>query len=79
MAIEALKACPFDVVMLDADLPCPQNLTGVDVAKFLVRSRFRGRILIHSYNQRAVREMKRIVKDAVAWEFGDFEIIGGRR
>jgi CheY-like chemotaxis protein len=77
LAIDALRARPFDVVFIDADLPCPQNFTGVDVAKFLVRSRFRGRVLLHSYNQRAVREMKRIVRDAVAWEFGDFEILNG--
>jgi CheY-like chemotaxis protein len=79
LAIDALRARPFDVVMLDADLPCPQNLTGVDVAKCLVRSRFRGRVLIHSYNQRAVREMKRLLKDAMAYEFGDFEIMEARR
>lgn len=77
IAIEALRARPFDFVFLDADIPCPQCFTGIDVAKFLVRRKFGGRVLIHSYNQRAVREMKRIVKDAVAWEFGDFDILGG--
>ena len=78
IAIEALRARPFDVVMLDADLPCPQHFTGIDVAKFLARSRSRGRVLIHSYNQREVREMKRILQDATVCEFGDFEILTGR-
>lgn len=74
MAIEALRARPFDFVFLDADLPCPQNRTGVDVAKFLVRNRFRGQVIVHSYNSAAVRIMKQLLRDVTVCEFSGFEI-----
>jgi hypothetical protein len=78
IAIEALRARPFDLVLIDEDVPCPQHFSGTDVAKFLARNGYRGGVLIHSHNQRAVREMKRIFQDAMVYEFGDFEIFTRR-
>lgn len=80
-AIEILSAEPFDLVFLDHDLswedagfPERQHGNGKEVARYLARTNFAGRIVIHSKNEDGVRAMKKLLPAATIARFDEFEI-----
>jgi hypothetical protein len=77
IALDALRAHEFDTVFLDFNVPCPANLTGLDVARGLVDSGFTGRVVIHSANYWGARSIERILRTkilTVRAEFSTFDI-----
>ena len=81
-ALEILSAETFDLIFLDHDLswmdagfPERQHGNGKEVARFLARTKFQGRIVIHSKNEDGVRAMRKILPAAAVERFGDFEIV----
>jgi len=79
-ALEILSAEQFDCVFLDHDLSWmdagfPDRLhgNGKEVARYLARTGFDGRIVIHSRSEQAP-VMKKILPQAAVCRFGDFEI-----
>lgn len=80
-AIEILSSESFDLVFLDHDLswvdagfPDRQHGNGKEVARYLARTNFSGRIVIHSRSDQAAT-MAKILPQATVSRFGDFEII----
>lgn len=80
-AIELLSTETFDLVFLDHDLswedagfPDRQHGNGKEVARYLARTGFSGRIVIHSKNEDGVRAMKKALPAATIARFDDFEI-----
>lgn len=80
-AIEILAGEPFDLVFLDHDLSWidagdvnRQHGNGKEVARFLARTGFTGRVVIHSKNDEAVALMRKILPEASIARFDDFEI-----
>jgi len=79
-AISILQSERFDACFLDHDLhwmdagfPDRQHGNGKEVARFLARTGFEGRVVIHSVSSQ-VQAMKKILPHAIAAEFGSFEI-----
>ena len=80
-ALELLSAEHFDLVFLDHDLnwmdaadPRRQHGNGKEVARYLARTGFPGRIVIHSKNEDGVKVMAALLPAAEIARFGDFEI-----
>jgi CheY-like chemotaxis protein len=80
-AIQILAAEQFDLIFLDHDLswedagfPDRQHGNGKEVARFLARTGFAGRVVIHSKNEDGVRAMARLLPAATIERFGDFDI-----
>ena len=85
-ALELLSAEHFDLVFLDHDLtwmdagfPERQHGNGKEVARFLARTNFAGRIVIHSKNEDGVEAMAKLLPAAQIGRFGDFEIVTVRQ
>ncbi len=79
-AVEILSAEKFDLVFLDHDLswvdagfPNRQHGNGKEVARYLARTGFAGRIVIHSKADQA-EAMAKILPQATLARFGDFDI-----
>lgn len=79
-AIALLSSEKFDLVFLDHDLswldagfPDRQFGNGKEVARYLARTGFAGRVVIHSKSDEA-ETMHRILPAAIRERFGDFEI-----
>lgn len=79
-AVEILSAQQFDVVFLDHDLSWmdagfPNRLhgNGKEVARYLARTKFPGKIVIHSRSDQAAT-MAKILPQATVTRFGEFEI-----
>lgn len=73
---------PFDLVFLDHDLswedagfPERQHGNGKEIARYLARTNFSGRVVIHSKNEDGIKAMKKLLPAATIARFGDFEII----
>lgn len=80
-AIRILSSEPFDLIFLDHDLSWmdagfPDRLhgNGKEVARYLARTKFAGRIVIHSRSEQAP-VMAKILPEATVCRFGEFEII----
>jgi len=83
-ALEILSAETFDLVFLDHDLSWmdagfPERLhgNGKEVARYLARTNFAGRVVIHSKSDQAEAMAKILPKAAIA-RFGDFDIVTTR-
>jgi len=81
-AVEILAAEEFDLVFLDHDLswmdagfPERQHGNGKEVARYLARTNFKGRIVIHSKNDIGVAAMKKLLPTASVARFDEFEIV----
>jgi CheY-like chemotaxis protein len=81
-ALEILSAESFDLVFLDHDLsfmdagfPDRQHGNGKEVARYLARTGFQGRVVIHSKNEKGVEAMATILPAATVARFGEFEIV----
>jgi CheY-like chemotaxis protein len=79
-ALETLSSETFDIVFLDHDLSWmdagfPNRLhgNGKEVARYLARTKFPGRIVIHSRSDQAAT-MAKILPQAAVARFGEFEI-----
>ncbi|MGA9040785.1 MAG: cyclic-phosphate processing receiver domain-containing protein [Terriglobales bacterium] len=79
-ALEILCSEKFDIVFLDHDLswmdagfPNRQHDNGKEVARYLARTRFPGKIVIHSRSDQA-EAMARILPQATVVRFGEFDI-----
>lgn len=79
-ALEILSAERFDLVFLDHDLswmdagfPSRLHGNGKEVARFLARTKFAGRIVIHSKSDQA-EAMAKILPQATIARFGDFDV-----
>jgi hypothetical protein len=79
-AITILTAETFDLVFLDHDLtwldagfPDRQFGNGKEVARYLARTGFKGRVVIHSKSDQA-EAMRKILPAATCERFGDFEL-----
>ena len=80
-ALEILSAEPFDLVFLDHDLswadagfPDKQHGNGKEIARYLARTGFAGRVVIHSKNEDGVRAMRKLLPAATIARFDEFEI-----
>lgn len=85
-AIEILSAETFDLVFLDHDLswedagfPDRQHGNGKEIARFLARTGFAGRVVIHSKNEEGVAAMKKILPAATVARFDSFEITAAQK
>jgi CheY-like chemotaxis protein len=83
-ALEILSTQKFDVVFLDHDLtwmdagfPDRQHGNGKEVARYLARTRFPGKVVIHSRSDQAAA-MAKILPRATVIRFGEFDIIVDR-
>jgi hypothetical protein len=81
-AIEILAAESFDLVFLDHDLswedagfPERQHGNGKEVARYLARTHFAGRVVIHSKNEDGVRAMKKLLPQATIARFDEFDVV----
>ena len=81
-AIEILAVETFDMIFLDHDLtwmdagfPDRQHGNGKEVARFLARTKFTGKIVIHSKNELGVKAMAKLLPAAEIARYGDFEIV----
>lgn len=81
-ALEILSDEPFDLVFLDHDLSWldAADVTrlhgnGKEVARYLARTGFAGRVVIHSKNEAGVALMREILPAATIARFDDFEIM----
>lgn len=81
-AIALLIQNQFDLVFLDHDLswqdagfPERQFGNGKEVARYLARTKFSGRVVIHSKNEDGVRAMKKLLPHAAVARFDEFEIV----
>lgn len=81
-ALEILSAEQFDLVFLDHDLswvdagfPDRQHGNGKEVARYLARTNFQGRVVIHSKNDVGVVAMKKLLPTATVARFDEFEIV----
>lgn len=79
-ALDILSSQRFDLVFLDHDLswmdagfPNRQHGNGKEVARYLARTHFSGKIVIHSRSDQA-NAMARIVPQATIARFGEFDI-----
>ncbi len=79
-ALQILSSERFDLVFLDHDLswmdagfPNRQHGNGKEVARYLARTNFQGRIVIHSRSDQA-KTMAKILPQAAVAPFGDFDI-----
>ena len=79
-ALEILSSEKFDIVFLDHDLSWmdagfPDRLhgNGKEVARYLARTKFPGKIVIHSRSDQA-ETMAKILSSAAVARFGEFEI-----
>jgi hypothetical protein len=79
-ALRILSTEQFDCVFLDHDLswmdagfPERQHGNGKEVARYLARTEFAGRVVIHSRAD-AASVMAKILPQAAVCRFGDFEI-----
>jgi hypothetical protein len=80
-ALEILSSQKFDIVFLDHDLSWmdagfPNRLhgNGKEVARYLARTKFPGKIVIHSRSDQAAM-MAKILPQATVARFGEFEIV----
>jgi hypothetical protein len=80
-ALEILATEEFDLVFLDHDLswedagfPDRQHGNGKEIARFLARTSFAGRVIIHSKNEDGVNVMAQFLPAAKIERFGDFDI-----
>jgi CheY-like chemotaxis protein len=80
-AIEILSTEQFDLVFLDHDLSFmdagfPDRLhgNGKEIARYLARTNFAGRIVIHSKNEDGVKVMAKTLPQATIARFDSFEI-----
>jgi len=85
-ALEILSTEKFDVVFLDHDLswedagfPDRQHGNGKEIARYLARTKFAGRVIIHSKNEDGIRAMKKYLPEASTERYGDFEIVIARQ
>ena len=85
-ALEILSTETFDVVFLDHDLcwedagfPDRQHGNGKEIARYLARTKFAGRVIIHSKNEDGVRAMQKYLPQASIARYGDFEIVIARQ
>ena len=81
MAFSVLERGQFAVVFLDHDLSIADFLNpnrlhgnGKEVARYLARTNFPGKVVIHSVSESGATAMKATLKDAVVAPFGSFEI-----
>jgi hypothetical protein len=81
-ALEILSAEKFDLVFLDHDLsfmdagsPDRQFYNGKEVARYLARTQFSGRVVIHSKNEDGVKAMAKLLPAATIARFDEFDII----
>jgi hypothetical protein len=79
-ALEILSTEQFDCVFLDHDLswmdagfPDRQHGNGKEVARYLARTGFSGRVVIHSRSEQAP-VMAKILPEAIVVRFGDFDL-----
>jgi len=79
-ALEMLSAEKFDLIFLDHDLswmdagfPSRLHGNGKEVARYLARTRFAGKIVIHSRSDQATA-MAKILPQATIARFGEFDI-----
>jgi len=79
-ALEILSSEKFDLIFLDHDLSWmdagfPNRLhgNGKEVARYLARTRFTGKIVIHSLSDQA-DAMAKILPQATIARFGEFDI-----
>jgi CheY-like chemotaxis protein len=79
-ALEILSSESFDMVFLDHDLswmdagfPSRQHGNGKEVARYLARTQFPGKIVIHSRSDQA-EAMAKILPQATIARFGEFDI-----
>ncbi len=79
-ALDILSTQQFDLVFLDHDLswmdagfPSRLHGNGKEVARFLARTKFAGRVVIHSKSDQA-EAMAKLLPQATIARFGDFEI-----
>ena len=79
-ALEILSSDSFDMVFLDHDLswmdagfPRRQHGNGKEVARYLARTQFSGKIVIHSRSDQA-EAMAKILPQATIARFGEFDI-----
>lgn len=79
-ALEILSSEKFDLVFLDHDLswmdagfPDRMHGNGKEVARYLARTRFVGKIVIHSRSDQA-DAMAKILPQATIARFGEFDI-----
>jgi len=79
-ALEILSSEKFDIIFLDHDLSWidagfPDRLhgNGKEVARYLARTRFLGKIVIHSRSDQA-NAMAKILPHATIARFGEFDI-----
>jgi CheY-like chemotaxis protein len=84
-AVEILAAEQFDLVFLDHDLSfldaadaTRQHGNGKEVARYLARTHFAGRVVIHSKNEDGVAAMARILPAATIARYESFEITTAR-
>ncbi len=80
-ALRILSTEKFDCVFLDHDLswidagfPERQHGNGKEVARYLARTNFAGRVVIHSRSEQAPA-MARILPQAIVVRFGDFDLV----
>lgn len=83
-ALEILSTETFDMVFLDHDLsfmdagfPERQHGNGKEIARYLARTGFAGKIVIHSKNEDGVRVMAKTLRAAepVIARYESFEIV----
>ena len=79
-ALELLSTERFDLVFLDHDLswmdagfPDRQHGNGKEVARYLARTKFSGRVVIHSRSEQAAM-MAKILPEATVAPFGEFDV-----
>lgn len=88
-ALEILSTEQFDLVFLDHDLswedagfPDRQHGNGKEIARYLARTNFAGRIVIHSKNEDGVKVMAKTLRSAhlepTIARFDSFEITAAR-
>lgn len=80
-ALEILSTEQFDLVFLDHDLtwedagfPDRQHGNGKEIARYLARTGFAGRVVIHSKNEDGVAVMAKLLPAATIARFDSFEI-----
>jgi CheY-like chemotaxis protein len=80
-ALEILSTEQFDLVFLDHDLswedagfPDKQHGNGKEIARYLARTKFAGRVVIHSKNEDGVKAMSKLLPAATIARFESFEI-----
>jgi hypothetical protein len=85
-ALQILSVETFDLIFLDHDLswmdagyPKRQHGNGKEIARYLARTKFSGRVVIHSKNEDGVKAMAKLLPAAAVERFGDFEIVTVRQ